>query len=244
MEKLEKIIKYLDGDLIYEEKLQLEAEVSCNADLKQKLNTVAEINAIISDYEMVSFVSNLNKLKKHRNQNKIVLLTNSWISNKKILVAASISILLLISFLLVFHSKPNNDNLFSQYYTRYDASLITRGESDVDDLTVAIQLYDRKKYVEAISKFSQLIKLNNQNTAAHFFIGISYMETNTFDKAIENLNTVIAQKDSAFIEHAEWYLALCFLKINKLHNAKTIINQIASGNSFYQPKALELLHKL
>lgn len=255
MEKLEKIIKYLDGEVIGEEKISLENEIAQDPQMLKVVAVVKEVDQIVGDEDLVNFITKIDQIRSdfHLNPDKYNIISdhasitnsNSWIFNKKLAIAASIIIIAILSSIVFYTSKPLNEKLFNQYYTAYDASVITRSDNTTtDDLIVAIQLYDKKQYNEAIIKFDKILKIDHNNTAARFFISVSYMETKAFEKAIENLNQVIANHDTAFLEHAEWYLALCYIKTNQLKEAKKIIGQIKAGDSYYRAQASDLMAKL
>lgn len=248
MEKLEKIIKYLDGEVIGEEKQLLEKEIASSKDLTDTVYLIKEIDTIIQDTELVQFVNTMDEIQTNeKNRTSFFYINgNNRFIGKKFLLAASVILFIVILSVLYFISTPaSNENLYSQFYNKYDACYVTRsGSSSTDELIVAIQLYDKKQYQDAISQFNEIIKKDNKNSAAHFFIGVSYMETKEFDKAIKSLNIVLAQKDTAFLEHAEWYLALCYLKTNQIQQAKNIIDQIKSSDSYYRGFATDLSNKI
>jgi tetratricopeptide (TPR) repeat protein len=149
-------------------------------------------------------------------------------------------------------SKSSNDKIFASYYKRYEANyeaseVNTRGTADVNNVSKlinAVQLYDQGKFIPAIGQFEEILKTDAGNMAAHFFAGIALIEIRDYDKAIENLLFVISKKDMAYIEHSEWYLALCYLKKNETSKAVTMLKTIADNNSYYKTRALELLKQL
>jgi tetratricopeptide (TPR) repeat protein len=246
MEKLENLIKYLDGEVNNEEKHLIETEIESNSELKDTINLIKETDSIIKDTDLFNFTNAVLEISSSKSKNNTLnnRKTIMVFFGKKFLLAASLLLLVILSSILIYTAKPSSDNLYAQYYSRYDACYITRGNSETDALVLAIQLYDKKQYSDAISHFNKILKTDTKNTAAYFFIGISYMEVNSYEKAIESLNIVIAQKDTAFLEHAEWYLALCYLKTNKVNLAKNILNQIAVSDNYYHSQAIELTRKL
>ncbi|HEY4784878.1 MAG TPA: tetratricopeptide repeat protein [Bacteroidales bacterium] len=247
MEQLEKIIKYLDGEVIGEEKQQFEKQLNADNSLKQTLNLVQEVDKTISNDSLLTYVKKLKETQTTINAEENHHIKTRFLNHWKIIAAASIATLLIVSTVIHFlpAHKLSNDNIFASFYQRYEADLITRSDTptEVSDLIKAIQLYDRGNYKEAITKLESIIKLDATNTAARFFIGVSYIETKNFDKAIENLNYVIIQNDTVFIEHAEWYLALCYIKTNRMNQAKPLLNKIASSNNFYKVMASDILRK-
>lgn len=247
MENLEKMIKYLDGEVIGEERQKLEQEIANDSTAKETIDCINETGKIIADNELVDFIAKMNQVDAEYKQSLLVKkpANNFRFLNKKLLMAASIVLLLSIFTVINFIIPPSNNALYDKFYTKYDACVVTRsGDNTTDEITIAIQLYDKGKYSEALEKFNKIIKQDNKNTAAHFFAGVSYMEIKAYDKAIQSLNTVIAQNDTAFLEHAEWYLALCYLKSNHANQAKTLIKQIASSESYYRAMATDLSKKV
>jgi tetratricopeptide (TPR) repeat protein len=259
MEQLEKIIKYLDGELIGEEKQTFEQELENNLSLKQTIALVKEVDQTLSDENLLNYVDELKKVQANVNAEMLADTSGSEVMDNshrhkiwpmhhwKMLAAASITLFITVSlFFYMNYSKPLNDKVFNRFYERYEASLLTRSAvpSDVNDLIKAIQLYDKGDYTDAIAQFELIIKKDATNTAAHFFIGVSFIETKNFSKAIENLSFVIAQNDTAFIEHAEWYLALCYIKTNQINCATVILNKIANGKTYYKLPANDVLKSL
>jgi tetratricopeptide (TPR) repeat protein len=247
MGKLEKMIKYLDGEVIGEEKQLLEKEIESSEELTHTLHLIEEVDTIIQDEKLVHFVTRIQEINDQQKKTQLTpgrTASISWFLSKKFYAAASISLLIILSSIFYFNVSPSNEKLFNQYYNRYDACFTTRGNTEMNELVMAIQLYDQKLYNEAISHFNQIIKKDHKNTTAYFFMGISYMETKAYDKAIQNLNKVVTQKDTAFMEHAEWYLALCYLKTNQSSLAKIILKDLANSQSYYYASAKELYNKL
>ena len=246
MEQLEKILKYLDGEVIGDEKLEFEEDLKKNSTLKQTLQLVQEVNATIADEDLLAYVEKL----KHA-QSVVNIEGNfqfRWlVSNWKMIAAASVTIIIGLSvFYFSNKTKPSSDNVFAQFYQRYEADILTRSTepTEVNDLIGAIQLYDKGSYFEAINKFQAIIKTDATNTAARFFIGVSFIETKNFSKAIENLTFVITQNDTAFVEHAEWYLALCYIKTHQNAHANLLLHKIANGKTYYKVMATDVLKKM
>lgn len=247
MEQLEKIIRYLDGEVIGEEKLQLEKEIETDKSLQQALHLVRDVNQTIADEQLLSFVNQLKETNEIFNKESASLQKKRTVMIWKTLAAACfVGIVIVSIYLITGNTKPSNDKIFANYYHRYEAELLTRSAepSDVSDLIKAIQLYDKGNYLEAIIRFDAILKSDATNTAAHFFIGVSYIETKEYSKAIDNLNFVVTQNDTAFVEHAEWYLSLCYIKMNQMNKAMNLLHKIANGTTFYKVMASDVLHKM
>lgn len=258
MKELEKIIQYLDGDMKVEEKQLFELELKSNPMISQQLRLTLQVDQLLADNELFTFMENIQIAKKQFENEELSALNedNKDINSKfkqtfflgrKFLTAAAVILVVVISSVVYnIISVPTNDRLFKQYYQKYDADILTRSTvtNDVNALISAIQQYDKGNYPIAIAKFEEILKIDNNNTTAHFFVGVSYIETNDYEKAIKNLSFVIDQNDTAFIEHAEWYLALCYVKIKQTNKANKLLTKIAGRQTFYKLMAMDVLKKL
>jgi hypothetical protein len=52
---------------------------------------------------------------------------------------------------------------------------------------------------------------------------------------------LITEKNSKFSEHAQWYLALAYMKNNDLDKTKELLLEITDNPGPYNTKAMELL---
>lgn len=257
MNDLERVICYLDNELTDNENKQFENDLTLDTQLRKTLELTKEVDATLADRELLSFYEKLQHAKtefkseemqdaskKQKSMNQVLLknLRIGWnlrtIAATFIMIVASVTVLKLIS-------KPSADEIFKQYYNKYEANVVTRSEStDNSTLVTAIQLYDKGSYTAAIQKFLNIIKTDANNTAARFFLGVSYLETKNINKAVEHLTFVIAQQDSAFVEHAEWYLALCYVKNGHKKEAIALLTKISNNQNFYKLMAYDVLKKL
>jgi TolA-binding protein len=251
MKTIDNTIKYLNGELTGDEKLAYETELSTNKDAQKTKKLIEEIYAALKNEEHIKLIENLEMAKNtYKNEEESGRVENKPQRNlflgKKFLLAAGVALLLAISSLVyIYNSGNTNDKIFASYYFKYESDVITRSINNTsEELIIAIQLYDRGNYNEAITKLDGILKKDYSNAPAHFFLGVSYIETKEYGKAIESLKNVIKLNDSAFNEHASWYLALCFIKTNQNGLATPILKQIALNNSFYKLNARDLLKSL
>ena len=69
-------------------------------------------------------------------------------------------------------------------------------------LTRAIQKYEAGRHSEAVPLFEQVLSTDPSNTQALFYSSVSYLSLNKPEKAIVNLDKVLASKDRSFYEPA------------------------------------------
>jgi hypothetical protein len=263
MKDLEKIIRYLDGEMLGDEKFLFEQELVGDKSLNQSKLLMDEIDRAIDDDQVFAFKAKLAETQALCNaindadyvvgeETGVVLEQSSkyrrisW----KYVASAVITLLVVASVLFYNFSKTSNDKIFASYYHRYEADYEAAGVNSRSDaakvskLINAVQLYDLGNTNSAIIQFEEIIKADPENTAAHFFAGLALIENQDYDKAISNLLFVISKNDLPYIEQSEWYLALCYLKKDQRSQAKALLNKIANSESYYKIKALDLLKKL
>ena len=87
-----------------------------------------------------------------------------------------------------------------------------------------ISLYNKKKYDEAYSVFSNLInsKLRKPDLIDNifFWMGECCFQTNKFNDAISNFKSVLTQLNTNKAEDTLWKLALSYEKVNKIEEAR------------------------
>ncbi len=252
------IEKYLAGTLKGEKLRVFKKELKNSSELRDVVILHKEINDCIDENEIIKFKNKLNKIYYHfrRTENedaKELMLDSTPVKKgltpqkRIVIIAASFTLIIIIG--LLFYKSVNkvysNNELFSMYYKPYEPDIIIR--SDIDkfrDLENAILLYDKGNYNTAFDKFISIIMQDNNNYLAQFYLGLTCMELNKFDTAIEQFTSISENWESPFRYHLEWYLALCYLKNNNKEEAKALLIQIKSTNRYYKTEAEEILDKL
>jgi tetratricopeptide (TPR) repeat protein len=136
----------------------------------------------------------------------------------------------------------SNDKLFTEYYTSENIVDQTRGDQNIVEAVIKFQ---QKDFATASQLFKSILDKDNTNIAVWFYYGISNIETKNYDNSIKAFTTIINQNDNLYIEHAEWYLGLCYLKNNQKDKAIDQFVVVASNpDNFHRQEAKNILEKL
>jgi len=260
MKDVDNVIRYIDGEMTSEDKRLFEQELVTSQSLGHYKNLIEEIELSL-DYDDELTLTFKNKLKNTQELYNAIIETNYVIgsetdepvitgnrsANWKMLAAAAVVLFVVITSVLYrTFSISSNDHIFSDLYLKYNTRMVIRTaqEADKSVLNSAIQWYNRNNYQAAINQLDKIIQSDPFSTAAHFYRGLSYIETKDYGKAIENFSFIINQNNSRYTENAQWYLALCYIKTNQTGSASIALNKIAAGNSYYKLKASDLLRKM
>lgn len=243
------IDRYLDGELNDSEKQWFENEILTDSDLAKDLELHREVNDAIRETDVLKFRHKLDKIHATIEPEYQQSLTQKVIRSKYSRIAAA-SIVILFAVGMLMGNMPgqpvNTDKLFQQYYEVPEISGLARSDLAIDKLYLeAIACYADKQFTEAVNLFEQVVQIDKNNMKAHLAAGISNIETNQPIKAEKSFETVIEHKDNLYVDQANWYLGLCYLKMNNLENAGKQFDIVASDDrSNKQDVAKKILKKL
>jgi pentatricopeptide repeat protein len=252
---IQRIEKFLEGKMSEEEKKEFENKLN----LDQSLNAMmTDVNLLVEGIKMsaaqtskeeksdrLKFFAEINDIEKHAFEipepeaRVVPMYRKPWVLS----AAASVMLLVTLTFYLMRDQTPINEQLYAAYFEPFDSpgSGLTRGTNEVTIKTEAYQAYDNGNYKVAAQLFEQIIS-EKEDAIAQLCLGNAYLKQNDFVKA-EKIFTEMLTKHSELLTQAKWYLALTYLKENKLERAKAILWQI-SKSSTYGEKAQKLLKKL
>lgn len=155
--------------------------------------------------------------------------------------AASIAIF--VMFQLFFDTNISNEKLYKNYIDYNNLpSFVSRSNASSNALVKAQLLFEDGKYDAALTLFSKNVSSENIG-ATYIYKGLSEIELGQFNEAESTFNTLI---NSALLdaEKGYWYKALLFIKIDKIKDAKTILNDIVLNSRYKNKEAKTLLEEL
>jgi len=238
----ELIEQYIDNELNAEGRKQVETLMATNYDFSQEYKLRLDVNNAIVERDVISLRKSLEDI--YRNSKEDTGTTIRKLYQKKWqFAAASAAILILLGSILLTNQRiPKAENLFNNYYHAETSILITRSSNiEIDnDVRTALQFYTNAEYQKAID-----ILVNNQeNVISKFYLGLSLIETNKFEEAKASFQAVLDHNDNLFIEQAEWYKALCLLKLENNNEAIQLFSDIENSNSLFKDQASDILKSI
>jgi hypothetical protein len=242
------IDKYINGEITEDELKLFENELKINPQLKAELELHKKIDDAIINDDLANFNKRMKNIHSDYTSSKVVHKTNFIQKNIYYLVAAIIILFIAIASIVYFsnNKKLSNTEIYSMYFKPYETINKRSAETITNDdiYKEALRNYDKENYSKAIKLFSQLFEQDDSYMAAYLYAGISLMENNNFHEAEKSFQTIINNNNICYIQQAEWYLGLCYLKADKSKKAKKQFNKIVSRQGFYENKAKEILNKL
>ena len=161
-----------------------------------------------------------------------------------ILKYAAVVVFIVAAGLWLLQGATSGADIYNDYYQAYDLNFGERGTPSEDIIAAAGRFYADRDYQNALEQFNSLpsTSISSKIILAQ---GISYLETNQYQKASTAFQQLIDQEDLIYEDHARWYLAMTYFKEGKEKEAKILIEQIADkSGSFNQQKAKDILNDL
>jgi tetratricopeptide (TPR) repeat protein len=238
------IDQFLANEMAPAERAAFKNELRSNPDLARELKLAQTIDSAILRDDVIELrqklIAAINAGKGSKTEVPVVRMnTRKWWY-----AAASLLALVAVSATLYLQTNRNlsTDSLFTQYYNSENIVDLTRGDENIVDAVIKFQ---QKDYATASDMFKKILTKDDSNIAVWFYYGIANIETQNYENSINAFTTIIKQNDNLYIEHAEWYLGLCYLKNNQKDKALDQFVAIASNpENFHHQEAKNILEKL
>ncbi|MBE0641916.1 MAG: zf-HC2 domain-containing protein [Bacteroidales bacterium] len=246
MKYFEMIPAYLEGELDNTERRAFEEEMGRNDLLRKEVELHQDVDASLSESDIIRLRAKLNSIHTGMldagNEARVIRLK----PRHTLLAVAAVAVLLVASvwvFNLLSNPSLTPDELYAMYYQPDDAVMVMRsggqqGEGDL--LTEALRRYEQADYAGAL----KLFKEDKSNLMVHFYSGLAYMEIEMFSEAIRSFQTILDDQQNLFLEQAQWYQGLCYIKIGRNDKARSVLQELGEANGPYKAKVDFILKNL
>lgn len=238
------IEQFLANEMAPAERAAFKNELRLNPDLAEELKLSQSIDSAVSREDVIDLrqklIAAINASREVKTDIPVVRLNSRrwWYAAASLLALCAVAATLYMQT----NRQISNDSLFTQYYNSENIVDLTRGDENIVEAVIKFQ---QKDYQTASELFRGILAKDNSNIAVWFYYGISNIETKSYDNAIKAFNTIIKHNDNLYVEHAEWYLGLCYLKNNQKDKAIDQFVGVASNpDNFHRQEARNILDKL
>lgn len=235
-QEFDEIEQYLSKELNEEQLLSFTKKLDSDQELRDKVHTVRLIKIGIQEDQLARDLQRFNEEMKSGAQNTGN--KKNIFNLKPFLLAASVLIIAALGIFLFFLNPGKEDRLYSKYYKPDSGLISSMGSSDDYIFDRAMIDYKTGEYKAAIQSWDSLLKERPENDTLEFFIASAYLAMEKYEEAITHFNKVITNTNSNFLEDANWYLGLAYLKTKNIEKA------IGSIEKSDHPQKEELLNKL
>ena len=137
-------------------------------------------------------------------------------------------------------ATPPGPKLFSAYYEPFDLSTLKISEEH-KEFEKGMEAFRTENYEEALQIFEKM-EAKNADAEVLFFLGLCHLALDRPEKAVPILDRI--PEESQLFKSSAWYMALGYLKLSKLQEAKTHLSIASEDNSEISDQAKEILAKI
>jgi len=238
---IEMLIRYIDNELSDTEKAATEKLLQEDAALQERLqNLVASKQAIrsLGIKQQVQLLQQeyLNEVTKQETPTAKVIKASNPL--KAFMRIAAALILVVAGYGVYQYTATTNSSLYEDNFISYQLP-VTRGnvqETNIDSL------YHAKRYDAVIAAVSAKQSKTQED---YFLAAQSALMLNNANAAIEDFQKIELlnnnSSDKYFAEETDYYLALAYIKANRIEEAKKQLEKITSNRQHaYYNKAKEI----
>jgi len=237
------IERYIAGEMDPSEKKLFETELQGNPSLQRELTLRKKTDAALVRHDIIDLRNKLAAIEKQRKE-KVAASTTG--KTPRFRFAAAVTALVLVgSLYLVTTGRQGNDTIYKKNFEVYQYSNTARsGDSKISDFETALKLYNNNDFAGAASHFRDYLRSKPEVMEANLLYGVAEMKNNNFPSAKTSFRSIIDNSDNLYIDKAQWFLALCYIKTDENREAVRQLESIINSNSIYQDKARKLVKKL
>ncbi len=210
------IERYLKDELTEGELINFQNRIETEAGFKEKIK---EVNLLIMGIEEAGVREKIEELHSENFDEKKKPKTLKLKTRRILSIAASLLILFGLASFLYFQKMQGN-KLYNQYFQPDPGLATVMGSSGNYEFERAMVYYKDKKYKEAVTAWEKQLINKPDNDTLLFFLGHSYQSLGRQNQAQFYLSHIIHDKNSSFVNEANWYYGLSLLKQKKKEEAK------------------------
>lgn len=234
----EDIIRYLFYPLAKDERFRFESHIT---DCDICYDALAGARKFRSESDLREYTGALRQAVKEQ----YVHYNPGIRKNKLIYYSAAALVLISFSSIGYWMLRDPNSRAADEFIRPYSNMIpLSRSESRLTLLEDAMAAYELENYAEAKEKLDRFLEDTPEHEAANLYFGISAILSGEAETAILHLQKASGSKDTRIADAARWYLALSYLKLNKIKEAKELLQTIRQGGGYFAPPADSLVNRI
>jgi hypothetical protein len=245
---VDELDRYLNEELDDPTTALLEDELLFNSGLVADLAFHKEVDRAITESDIMALRASLLHIsQEQRNQEDEKLGIVSPKRKSLFWYAAASIIVLMVVFASLIRSKTySNLQLYASYYQPYkSAENVSRSaESSINNFGNALHEINQGQYREALYSLDKASAKERDGFSVNFYSGVAYQELGEYNQAISSFSEVVRHGDNLLVEQSEWFIGLCYLRIDERQKAVSQFKSIASRKGFYGDQSSRLLKQL
>lgn len=240
------IERYNAGEMNEAEKTWFLKELESNETLRNEVDLRKRTDMVLKNHDVIKLRNKLSEIERIRAAQKPVKNAGKRITFR---YAAIITGIILAGSITLYYfngTSMTSDEILNRFYKSYEVTSPSRSQQAIlnSDYSTAVEYYNIHDYRNAALYFSKILENDNKYMESTFLNGVSNFEVRNYPDAGKSFAKVINNNDNLFIEDAQWYLALCYLKTDESAKAKEMLTEIKDSYSIHSRNAKTILRKM
>ncbi len=243
----EKQIEAFLTDSLEGEELELfYLELNENSDLKAEVTLRRNVDRAVGEKDIMTLRNKLHKVQKDIDNKEIKsLIPDAGLLNDGWWRTGVAVVIVLLAFAGLFRNEfvSMTGSSYDKFYSSPEWSPQRSVVSGNDILQQTNALFVTGEYEKALDLYDNAIMENDEKFVFQFYKAASLQKLQKYEEAVTEYSKVILHGDNMFIEEAEWYKALCYLKLEQKIHAKNQLMAVVNRKGFYADKAKAIIRK-
>jgi len=238
------IERYNAGEMSESERQWFQKELEGNKKLQDEVNLRKNTDLVLKNKNILELRNKLTAIEKRRVSNVIV--KNAKRPYNINYAAVVVALVMVGSAILFTRKNPGSEEVLNRYYEVYDPPANQRsGQTEEnEDFALALEFYNTHDYEKAAVFFNKVLTSNPKDMQSTLLNGVSNFEGKKYPEAQQSFVKVIDDNNNLFIEAANWYLALCYIKTDETDKAINLLQMISKEGGRYSNSAKKIVKKL
>lgn len=239
---------FIDGILEGENYNEFVAELKDNTDLIAEVKLRRQINDAIVEKDVFELRDKLKAAKEVSEVKKVKMLVPESKSELFRYVRSSVAVIILLLGIggILSNGLTSRDGIYDNYFNAPSWSAersVTSELSTWQNANLAYMKADWNSVIKYLDKETAPAN-TSEYAVAEFYKAASLQNMNKFKEAISEYSNVIKQGDNLFVEEAEWYRGLCYIKLGQKVQAKQELLAVIERKGHFEKDAKAVLRKL
>lgn len=243
----EEIEDYLSQELEGSLLAEFEADMLMNPGLASDVSFHRDIDRASAEGDIISLREKLQGISRAEEQRGSQILGLSPRRKSLFWYAAASSIILMIVFTsLLRHKSYTGQQLYTSYYQPYRVgSNVSRSAvSTTGAMNTALRQLEAGDCASALSTLSGIPEGTQDGFSVSFYRGVAYQELGDYRGAIGSFGEVVSHGDNLLVEQSQWYIGLCYLRLEEREKAVNQFRTIVRGKGYYGDQSKKILQQL
>jgi tetratricopeptide (TPR) repeat protein len=242
----QQIEDYIEGTLQGPGLESFLSEWNENAGLRAEVNLRCNVDEAIGEKDIFTLRDKLAGVRKELESKEIKSLIPETKVHQMHWLRAGVAVAVILFALAgLFRNEFGNMNhAYNQYYQPPEWAPQRSVTADLNILQEANGYFTAGEYERALLLYEKAIGENDEKFVFQFYKAATLQNLEKYEEAIPEYSQVITHGDNMFVDEAEWYRALCYLKLEKKEVAREQLTAIMDKNGFYKNDAKAIIRKM